>query len=138
VKLTYDKVLVAIDGTETSNHLLDHVRALAPIHNSEVIVYHVHQKAYSGAATIDMDPLAVVSTDQAVKDLTDAGITARALEEDAQWAQTADFIVDAADRESVKVIVMGSRGRSRLTSILLGSVAYKVLHLAKQPVLVIP
>jgi nucleotide-binding universal stress UspA family protein len=34
------------------------------------------------------------------------------------------------------VIVLGSRGRSDLTALLLGSVAHQVIHLADQPVLV--
>jgi nucleotide-binding universal stress UspA family protein len=37
----------------------------------------------------------------------------------------------------IDIIVMGSRGRSDLTSFILGSTAHKVMHLADRPVLVI-
>jgi nucleotide-binding universal stress UspA family protein len=134
----YDRVLVAIDGTEDSSRILDHVAALAPIHDSEVIVFHVHQKAYSGAAAIDLDQPPVISAQDAAARLNRAGVRARAVEEDAYWRRTADAIVEAAERYSAKAIVMGTRGQSKLTSVVLGSVAYKVLHLSKQPVLVIP
>jgi nucleotide-binding universal stress UspA family protein len=134
----YDTVLVAIDGTEDSSRILEHVGALAPIHRSEVIVFHVRQKAYSGAATVDVDPTPVISAQDAVAELRRAGVRARAVEEDAYWAHTADAIVEAAERYSASAIVMGTRGRSRMTAVVLGSVAYKVLHLSKQPVLVIP
>lgn len=61
-----------------------------------------------------------------------------AVEEEAYWAHTADAIVKAADRYSAKAIVIGTKGRSRMTAVVLGSVAYKVLHLSRVPVLVIP
>jgi len=35
------------------------------------------------------------------------------------------------------VIVMGSRGRSDLAGLVLGSTAHKVIHLADRPVLVV-
>jgi nucleotide-binding universal stress UspA family protein len=73
----YQKVLVAIDGSEASERVLDHVDALAAIHDSEVIVYHVRPKTYSGAATISLDDVAVVSTDDAAKKLNETGLTAR-------------------------------------------------------------
>jgi nucleotide-binding universal stress UspA family protein len=124
------KVLVAIDGSEASERMLDHVHILAAIHDSEVIVYHVHPKAYSGAATIALDDVPVVSTDDAAKKLNEAGLTAHAVEEDAYWGHIANAIVDSAERYSVKAIVIGTHGRSRMSSVVLGSVAYKVLHLA--------
>jgi nucleotide-binding universal stress UspA family protein len=134
----YDKVLVAIDGTESSSRVLEHVRVLAAIHDSEVIVFHVRQLAYSGASTLHVGPSVEISAEEAAANLVKAGIGARAVEEDAYWGHTADSIVQAADREQAKVIVIGTRGRGKTAAVLLGSVAYKVLHLAKQPVLAIP
>jgi nucleotide-binding universal stress UspA family protein len=135
---SYEKVLVAIDESETSINVLEHARKLASTNDSEIIVYHVRQKAYSGASTISVGPPPVITAQVAARQLAEAGLRARALEEDAQWAHTANAIIEAAERESASVIVIGSRGLSRLPAMLLGSVAYKVLHLANQPVLVIP
>ena len=50
----------------------------------------------------------------------------------------ASEIVEAAHREGCDLIVMGSRGRGRLASALLGSQAQRVLATAKVPVLVVP
>jgi nucleotide-binding universal stress UspA family protein len=47
-------------------------------------------------------------------------------------------ILDVADEQSARVIVLGSRGRSGVTSMLLGSVSYGVGHNSQRPVLVIP
>ena len=67
---------------EAFERVLDHVHVLAAIHDSEVIVYHVRPKAYSGAATISLDEVSVVSNDDAVNKLNKAGFTAHAVEED--------------------------------------------------------
>ena len=45
-------------------------------------------------------------------------------------------ILAAADDEQAEVIVLGSRGRSGLASVLLGSVSYGVVHNSTRPVLV--
>jgi nucleotide-binding universal stress UspA family protein len=135
---SYDKVLVAIDGSAGSRRVLEHARLLAAIHGSEVIVFHARQKAYSGAAVFEVGSPPEVSAEDAAAELVAAGIKARALEEDAFWKQTADAIVEAAKRESTGLIVIGSRGLGRVPASILGSVAYKVLHLSDQPVLVVP
>ena len=50
----------------------------------------------------------------------------------------ASEIVEAAQREGCDLIVMGSRGRGRMASALLGSQVQRVLATAKVPVLVVP
>jgi len=46
-------------------------------------------------------------------------------------------IVHEAARAGVEAIVMGSRGRSDVASLMLGSTSHKVLHLAHCPVIVV-
>ena len=138
MEVAFEKILVAIDGSETSKRLLDYVRPLSAINESEVLIYHVRQQAYSGLAIREVGPIPVITTDSAAKELVNAGIRAQSIEEEAYWGHTANSIVDAANRYSANLIVIGTRGLSRLPAAVLGSVAYKVLHLAKQPVLVIP
>jgi nucleotide-binding universal stress UspA family protein len=53
------------------------------------------------------------------------------------YGQAADQIVAAARDHDAGVIVMGSRGRSDLTALVLGSTAHKVIHLSDLPVLVV-
>lgn len=45
-------------------------------------------------------------------------------------ANPAECIIKTADQENVDIIVMGSRGLGRLSGLLMGSVSYKVNHLA--------
>jgi nucleotide-binding universal stress UspA family protein len=46
--------------------------------------------------------------------------------------------VDIADRTGGDLIVMGTRGHSSIAGIALGSVAQRLLHIAKRPTLAVP
>ena len=47
-------------------------------------------------------------------------------------------ILDAAEEEAAALIALGSRGRSPVTSMVLGSVSYGVVNNSDRPVLIIP
>ena len=47
-------------------------------------------------------------------------------------------ILDAAEEEAAELIVLGSRGRSPVASMVLGSVSYGVVNNSDRPVLIIP
>jgi nucleotide-binding universal stress UspA family protein len=47
-------------------------------------------------------------------------------------------VLDAADEEGTELIVLGSRGRSGVKSMVLGSVSYGVVHNSGRPVLIVP
>lgn len=47
-------------------------------------------------------------------------------------------VLDVAEERDAELIVLGSRGRSGVKSMLLGSVSYGVVHHSKLPVLVVP
>ncbi len=55
-----------------------------------------------------------------------------------QQTTTADAILDEAEMLGASAIVMGSRGRGALKSLLLGSVSRTVLQLADRTVMVVP
>lgn len=50
----------------------------------------------------------------------------------------ADVLLNTAEQEDVDLIVMGSHTHSTIGEIMLGSVAHKVTHRSKQPVLLVP
>ena len=64
----------------------------------------------------------------------------RALAESAERSAVTTWraVLDVADEEAVDVIVLGSRGRSAVKSMVLGSVSYGVVHNSDRPVLIIP
>jgi nucleotide-binding universal stress UspA family protein len=47
-------------------------------------------------------------------------------------------ILDLAEEETAELIVLGSRGRSGIKSMVLGSVSYGVLHNSGRPLLIVP
>jgi len=47
-------------------------------------------------------------------------------------------VLDAADEQAAEMIVLGSRGRSGVKSMVLGSVSYGVVHNSRRPVLIVP
>ena len=70
-----------------------------------------------------------------VAPLADAGVSYRTLVvEDSP----AEAIMKTADRVDADLIVIGTHGNGSLRDRLLGSVSYRVIHLARQPVAVIP
>ncbi len=47
-------------------------------------------------------------------------------------------ILELAEEEAADLIVLGSRGRSGIKSMVLGSVSYGVLHNSERPLLIVP
>lgn len=54
------------------------------------------------------------------------------------WGDPAQTILEAVRREKAGILVVGRRGRGRLSGLLLGSVSQKLASLAPCPVLVVP
>jgi nucleotide-binding universal stress UspA family protein len=75
--------------------------------------------------------------ERAAKQLDDAGIKAHHEVQSTLYGQVAREIVDVARAHDADVIVMGSRGRGDLASLLLGGTAHKLIQLSDRPVLVI-
>jgi nucleotide-binding universal stress UspA family protein len=136
VVVVFSKILLSIDGSEPSGRAVEQAAALAEAMGSEVMVFHVRE-TLPGKYDMDLrEGEADIAADVATE-LKAKGVKASSLRESAFYGFTSRVVVAAADQFGADVIVMGSRGRSDLTGVLLGSVTHKVLQLTRVPVLVI-
>jgi nucleotide-binding universal stress UspA family protein len=136
----YKRLLVAVDGSEITDRVLAAARELATLSEGEVWLLHVRERevmSRGGTFPIESDAEAQAVLEHAAKVLDDAGVKAHYEVLNAIYGQVAHGIVRAACAHDADVIVMGSRGRSDLTSLVLGSTAHHVIHLSDRPILVV-
>ena len=136
----YEKVLVAIDRSENSNRALAAARELASLSDGEVRVLHLREQEViprMGLVADESPEEAHLWLESAVDELRNAGVKATGEVRNTIYGQAAREIVADARLHDAGIIVMGSRGRSDLTGLFLGSTAHKVIHLTGLPVLVV-
>lgn len=136
----YDKILVAIDHSAASDRALAAAKDLATLSKGEVWVLHLQEReviARMGDVPVESGSEAGATVEDAVKLLVNAGLRAHGEVRETLFGHAAREIVADAKLHDVGVIVMGSRGRSELAGLVLGSTAHKVIHLTERPVLVV-
>jgi len=136
----YDKILVAIDHSAASDRALAAAKDLATLSKGEVWVLHLQEReviARMGDVPVESESEAGATVEDAVKLLADAGLRAHGEVRETLFGHAAREIIADAKLHDVGVIVMGSRGRSELAGLVLGSTAHKVIHLTERPVLVV-
>ncbi len=137
----YEKILVAVDHSEITPRVLEAARGLASLSHGEVWVLHLREREMMGKTGMmtssESSDEAGAAVTIAVDALTKAGVKAHGVVRDTIFGYAAREIVSDAQEHGADVIVMGSRGRSDLAGLVLGSTAHKVIHLADRPVLVV-
>ena len=138
----YKKVLIAIDGSETSMYALREYIRFSKAENPSITVVSVIP-TYEGdlAATWTNNIVASIkkqcdaSLSEAIKIAKEEGITIQALCEEGTIHEK---IVDLADMENYDLIVMGKKGLSLIERAFVGSVTERVIGYSRQDILVIP
>jgi nucleotide-binding universal stress UspA family protein len=135
----FERILLAIDGSEHSYRAVPIAGDLARRYEGEVIVLHVREHELTWGADIDIetDREAVTLVDDVVRQLKERDVNVSGDVVRVPVGNAAKAIVDVASRDSVDLVVMGTRGLSEWERLLMGSVADKVVHLATCPVLVV-
>jgi nucleotide-binding universal stress UspA family protein len=128
------RVLLAVDGSSGSRAAELATAALASRVGAEVIVLHVWKR---GRSAIDIEQEARELAHGVVSDLAAFGVAARA-EVSSTVSQSVVEEIDAAVREAhPDLVVMGTRGRTNLGAVLLGSVSHGVLASLDVPVMLV-
>jgi nucleotide-binding universal stress UspA family protein len=140
----FQKLVVAVDKSAPSDRAVETARELAQASGGSVHLIHIveHVAVPQGRFTSGFDLEDPVEAQQLLATelatMTGAGVTATASVVEGRAGHAAQEIVDAAKTDGADVIIMGCRGRSELSALVLGSTAFKVLHATDRPVLIIP
>jgi nucleotide-binding universal stress UspA family protein len=134
----FGTILLAVDRSPQADRAADLAAHFAAPSGDEVVVLHVIQEhlTQGGPLASETDASASELVDGFVTRLDGLGAKARPEVTHALDGYVGRVIADVADQQGAGLIVMGSRSRSDLGALLLGSVAHKVLHMATCPVLV--
>ena len=138
----YKKILVAVDDSEVSGRAVEAAAELAKLSSGTVHLFHVRERQdvigkSGGSFDVEYQEEADALVQKAADSLKSTGLTSTSKIVHVPIGHVAQEIVKAAAEANADTIVMGSHGRSGLGALVLGSNAYKVLHLADRPVLVV-
>ena len=142
-KTLFSKILVAIDGSDSSMDAADYAISLSKeFNNAELYALHVIRA--------DVDLFGPHETSEFMTTMRNEGekylnkVRLKTNEKNIQIkteiissTNTAGGIVDYAEENKIDLIVIGTRGRTGFKKLLLGSVASHVVTYAHCPVLVV-
>jgi nucleotide-binding universal stress UspA family protein len=134
----YHTILVTLDGTPTDRGIIDHVKSLAQVMHSRVILLHVAD----GWAARYFGPDAVspeVAADQAYLThvRTEFEAAGTAAETVLAFGEPADEIVKWIRDKGCDLVAMSTHGHRFLADLFLGTTASRVQHQVKVPVLLL-
>ncbi|MBP2629791.1 MAG: UspA protein [Firmicutes bacterium] len=136
----FKRILVPVDGSDSSDRAIDQAIYLAEICEAKIDFIYV--------ANINQLAINACLSDAILEAVTKAGnvILDRALakvpenikaEGFSETGSPAIVILDVAENENSDLIVMGSRGLGVVKGVLLGSVSQHLVEQAKCPVMVV-
>ncbi len=135
----YERLLVAVDHSEVSGRVIAAARDLALLSTGKVWVLHIREREFGrlGLTPTEPDEEAHQAVSDGVGALIQAGVDAQGEVREAVFGHAAREIAGYAKEHDAGIIIMGSRGRTDLAGLVLGSTAHKVIHLTDRPVLVV-
>jgi nucleotide-binding universal stress UspA family protein len=134
----YDTILVTLDGTASDRAIIEHVKLLAKLAHSRLVLLHVAD----GWAARTYGPDAVspeISEDTAYlekvrAEFESAGIAAQA---ELAYGEPAKEIIKWVKRKGCDLVAMSTHGHRFLADVFLGTTANRVQHNISAPVLLL-
>jgi nucleotide-binding universal stress UspA family protein len=142
MNLAFKQILVATDFSEPSELALEYAHTLARKFGAALAVVHVVEEPFPIASEFSPADVASYRTrlvDEATRELSGAvsALTDVPVRAEVVVGSTAQGIVEAATERGADLIVMGTRGRGAVATLLMGSVAERVVRTADCPVLTV-
>lgn len=147
--IMYDRILVAIDDSDTSHSALYEAIKLAEKINAKLFVLHVADESfiYYGGPGFDCGAVVTLIKEEAKKVINNAKeilvkhptlhYETVLFEHKAITGRVAEAIVEQAEELAIDLLVLGTHGRRGFSRLFIGSVAENVIRLTTIPVLLI-
>lgn len=137
----FKTILVAVDGSPDGDRAFDLARSMTTQEAARLVIVHVTEfvggKGGTYPLAADDDDFKAKIQAQAEK-LRAEGVKAEVVLESIRLGGPAHVIAEIAESVAADLIVVGTRGRSPLGELVLGSVPIRLLQVAHRPVLVVP
>ena len=140
------RIIVATDGSSGANRAVDTAATLAKTSGADLVILTIggnitgaELRELAGAAgdlSKTLQEAANKVLGQARKRALRIGV--RTVKLQTGWGDPTETIIDTARRGKADMLVVGRRGRGRLSGLLLGSVSQKLATLAPCVVVIVP
>ena len=134
-------IVLALDGSEGSRRAIPVAVSQAKRNDARIVIAHVEERivAKGDMPTVRADEEEIVKRIEGeAAEISEAGVDATVERATVVLGGPAQAIAEIADESDAEMIVIGTRGHSPIPGLLLGSVATRLLHIAKRPVLAVP
>ena len=134
----YEKILVTLDTTDTDRAIIEHIKPLAAMMKSRVVLLHV--ATGWAARTFGADAVSPeIDEDKAYLERVRQEFVETGIETEAELAygDPATEIVKWEEQKGCSLIAMSTHGHQFLADIFLGTTATKVQHRVTVPVLLL-
>jgi manganese transport protein len=134
----YKTILMPLDGTPTDRAIIEHIKQLAEILHSRVVVFHVVTSAAAQWHGRDAGGQEVEESrtylDQVKAELEAAGVAAEA---ELAYGEPVREIVKRVEEKGCDLVAMGTHGHRGAADLFLGTTASPVQHHVSVPVLLL-
>jgi nucleotide-binding universal stress UspA family protein len=134
----YNTILVTLDGTPSDRAIIDHVKALAKLAHSRLVLLHVADGW--AARTYGRDAVSrEISDDTAYLQKVRAELQSEGISTEAELAygEPAKEIIKWVEQKGCDLVAMSTHGHRFLADMFLGTTANKVQHSISIPVLLL-
>jgi nucleotide-binding universal stress UspA family protein len=136
----YQTILIPVENAETDQTILRHIRPLARLHGSKLLLMHVAD----GWAARNFEQLKLQESEEMIHDRDYLRTLQQELENEGfevssvlAMGDPATEIIKLARASSVELIAMSTHGHRFISDLLYGSTADKVRHSVDIPVLLL-
>ncbi len=134
----YDTILVTLDGTPTDRAIVEHVKQLAKLAHSRLVLLHVADGW--AARTYGRDAVsAEISEDRTYLQKMKTELQAAGIPTEAELAfgEPDEEIVKWVEQKGCDLVAMSTHGHRFLADLFLGTTATRVQHRIRVPVLLL-